>query len=58
MSIGSGAVGAIPARSTMDDDSEKLKLEPANQKAHGNSPGTAAPAIQAPKTGRLPLFRK
>lgn len=58
MSIGSGAVEDTPARSNMDDDSEKSKLEPTNQKTLGNSPRGAAPAIQDPKSGRLPLFRK
>jgi hypothetical protein len=58
MSIGSAAVEAIPARSDMNDDPEKLKLEPTNQEAHGNSSRTAAPASQAPNSGRLPLFRK
>jgi hypothetical protein len=58
MNIGGGAVGAIPARSDMNARSENLKLEPANQKAHGSSPRTAAPENQAPKSGRLPLFRK
>jgi hypothetical protein len=58
MSIGSGAVEAKPARSNMNDGAEKLKLEPTNQEAHGNSPRTAAREIQAAKSGRLPLFRK
>jgi hypothetical protein len=58
MNIGGATVGTILSRSNMNDRSEKLKTEPTNQEAQGSSPRTAAPENQAPKSGRLPLFRK
>jgi len=58
MNVGDGTVGTILARSNVTDRFEKLKPEPTIQEAQGSSPRTAAPGNQAPKSGRLALFRK